>query len=65
MIAEPIARRKGLSTHIVRFLIASLKELGVARRMLATINDDNLESINFFKKLGFAVRKKMECFKQI
>ena len=65
MIAEVIARRKGLSTLIVRYLIGSLKEIGVGRRMLATINDDNVESINLFKKLGFLERKTMACFKQI
>ena len=65
MIAEPIARRRGLSTHVIHFLIGKLKSLGIAKRILATINEYNSESISFFKKLGFAEKKKMACFQQI
>lgn len=42
MIAEKKARRKGISTKIVNFLKKEISEKKISKRIVATINNDNL-----------------------
>jgi L-amino acid N-acyltransferase YncA len=65
MIAETSARRKGISSQIVEFMKKEIKEGEISSKMVATINEDNEASINFFMKMGFVERKRMSYFKQI
>ncbi|NYT12332.1 MAG: N-acetyltransferase [Methanomassiliicoccales archaeon] len=50
---DPVHRRSGLGTHILRTLESDAKERGI-HTLLAHISSRNEESVNFHKKNGFS-----------
>lgn len=68
MIAETSARRKGLATQALELMIAYASRpplnLGPAQ-LLARIGMANEASISMFEKLGFAIVRRVEVFREV
>lgn len=64
MIAEPVARRKGIAQQALRMMMAyAIKDHGV-NKFVAKIGFDNGESQNLFRKMGFAETSTSDVFRE-
>uniref|UniRef100_A0A0N4ZH12 N-acetyltransferase domain-containing protein n=1 Tax=Parastrongyloides trichosuri TaxID=131310 RepID=A0A0N4ZH12_PARTI len=65
MIADKEFRKKGCASEALRLMIKYCQINLNNTNFFAVINDDNIQSIQLFKNLGFTVTEEIKAFKQL